>query len=376
MKKILIVFGTRPEAIKMAPIVKVLGGYRKDYDVKICVTAQHREMLDQVLELFKISPDFDMNLMEMQQSLSGITAKVLLGLENIFTKFKPNLILIHGDTTTTLATALAAYYHKIDIGHVEAGLRTGDIYSPWPEEVNRTVVSAMAKLNFAPTESSKRNLLKEGVSIKNIFVTGNTVIDALLQTRDSIFNDVEMKKNLAKRFDFLNPDKKIILVTAHRRENFGEGLKNIFKALVTLSHRDDVQIICPVHLNPNVQSAANEMLKNKKNIHLIDPQSYAPFVYLMEKCYLLLTDSGGVQEEAPSLGKPVLVLRNTTERPEAIQAGTVKLVGTDYDKIVDTTIELLDNNEEYLKFSKIANPYGDGKSAQRICDLVVNYLSY
>lgn len=369
-KRILTVFGTRPEAIKMAPMVKALAAHEA-FDSKVCVTAQHREMLDQVLELFKIVPDYDLDIMSPNQSLSKITSRILEALELVISDFKPDYILVHGDTATTFATTLAAYYARVPVCHIEAGLRTGDVYSPWPEEGNRKLTGALAKYHFAPTEISKQNLLSENVSADDILVTGNTVIDALLDVQKTIKADMDLAKNLAVKFPFLDNQKKMILVTGHRRESFGGGFERICEALRQISSQhSDVQIIYPVHLNPNVQEPVGRLLGDMKNIHLIDPLDYLPFVYLMEKSYIILTDSGGIQEEAPSLGKPVLVMRDTTERPEAVEAGTVKLVGSDVDLIVNETNELLTNVDAYSKMSKAHNPYGDGQSVARIVDFL------
>jgi UDP-N-acetylglucosamine 2-epimerase (non-hydrolysing) len=369
--KILTVFGTRPEAIKMAPVVRAL---RKadGIEAKVCVTAQHRQMLDQVLDLFKIKPDFDLDLMKPGQDLTDITSNVLLGMRTVFKEWRPDWVLVHGDTTTTLATSLAAYYEKIKVGHVEAGLRTGNIYSPWPEEMNRRIAGAISAIHFSPTETAKANLLREGVNEGDILVTGNTVIDALLDVVQQVRTDSEMTTSMDRKFEFLDHSKKIILVTGHRRENFGEGFLNICAALAEISKRDDVQIVYPVHLNPNVQEPVRRLLSSNPNIHLIEPQDYLPFVYLMDHAYLLLTDSGGIQEEAPSLGKPVLVMRNTTERPEAVTAGTVKLVGTDKKIIADEVIRLLDDISKYQSMSHAHNPYGDGMASTYIVDFLKN----
>ncbi|MFZ7174294.1 non-hydrolyzing UDP-N-acetylglucosamine 2-epimerase [[Pasteurella] aerogenes] len=370
-KKILLVFGTRPEAIKMAPLVLKLKEQR-GMDIKVCVTGQHRQMLDQVLDLFGIIPDFDLNLMKPNQTLSDITIGVLSGLEKIFHVWKPDVVLVHGDTATTFAASLASYYHKIKVGHVEAGLRTGDIYSPWPEEANRKLTGSLANYHFAPTLSSKNNLLKENISDETIVVTGNTVIDALLMAKHKIDLNVSLQETFKKKFSFLNKDKKLILVTGHRRENFGQGFLNICQALSEIAQQhENVQIVYPVHLNPNVQEPVKKMLSNIDNIYLIEPQDYLPFIYLLDKSYLILTDSGGIQEEAPSLGKPVLVMRDTTERPEAVEAGTVKLVGTDIGIIKDSVNNLLVNEREYVKMSESHNPYGDGLAS----DKIVAYLN-
>ncbi|MFI9458638.1 non-hydrolyzing UDP-N-acetylglucosamine 2-epimerase [Acinetobacter sp. NPDC052428] len=366
-KKVLLVFGTRPEAIKMAPLALQLKQQQDSFETKVCVTGQHRQMLDQVLELFNLSPDFDLNLMKPGQTLSDITAGVLKGLEQVFAEWMPDVVLVHGDTATTFAASLAAYYHKIAVGHVEAGLRTGDIYSPWPEEANRKLTGALTTYHFAPTQSSYNNLIKENISPENITITGNTVIDALLTVKEKVENDQEIISQFEEQFDFLNPEKKLILVTGHRRENFGQGFLNICSALANIAKQHpEVQIVYPVHLNPNVQKPVNELLSDISNIHLIAPQDYLPFVYLMNRSYLILTDSGGIQEEAPSLGKPVLVMRDTTERPEAVDAGTVKLVGTDAALIQQSVIELLKNPDLYQTMAAAHNPYGDGTACQQI----------
>jgi UDP-N-acetylglucosamine 2-epimerase (non-hydrolysing) len=349
----------------MSPLVKELQKYSR-LEVKVCVTAQHREMLDQVLELFNIEPDFDLDLMKPGQDLTDITSEVLLGMRGVFKTWRPNWVLVHGDTSTTLATSLAAYYEKIAVGHVEAGLRTGNIYSPWPEEVNRRIAGSIASVHFSPTEAAKVHLLKEGVAKESILVTGNTVIDALFAVVERLKTNAELNSSMALRFSFLNSKKKLILVTGHRRENFGEGLLNICRALKHISERNDVEIIYPVHLNPNVQEPVNRLLLNNSNIFLIEPQDYLPFVYLMERAYLILTDSGGIQEEAPSLGKPVLVMRMTTERPEALIAGTVKLVGANEATIINETNRLLDDSIEYERMSLAHNPYGNGVAAEKI----------
>jgi UDP-N-acetylglucosamine 2-epimerase (non-hydrolysing) len=369
--KLLIVFGTRPEAIKMAPVVKA---FQQDerFDARVCVTAQHRDMLDQVLNLFQIQPEFDLDIMKQNQGLTGITCSILTGLEKVLNDFKPHRILVHGDTSTTFASTLAAYYQKIPVGHVEAGLRTHNIYSPWPEEANRKLTGALADLHFAPTETAQNNLLAEGVSKESIVVTGNTVIDALLEVKQKIEQDTDLYRQLSELFPFIDRDKKIVLVTGHRRESFGSGFEQICQALRTLSQRQDVQIIYPVHLNPQVQEPVNRLLQNIDNIHLIKPQDYLPFVYLMMIADIILTDSGGVQEEAPSLGKPVLVMRDTTERPEAVAAGTVKLVGANQQKIVDGVNQLLDDETAYRTMSVAHNPYGDGLASQRIVEGVIN----
>jgi UDP-N-acetylglucosamine 2-epimerase (non-hydrolysing) len=368
-KKILSVFGTRPEAIKMAPVVKALEG-EANIESKVCVTAQHRQMLDQVLSLFDIAPDFDLDLMKPGQDLTDITANVLCGMHQVLQEWHPDLILVHGDTTTTFAASLAAYYEKVPVGHVEAGLRTGNIYSPWPEEMNRRLTGRISAVHFAPTEKARQNLLAEGVPDAQIHVTGNTVIDALLKVTDRVCTDEVLKLDLAEKFPFLDDAKKLILVTGHRRENFGDGFENICHALKSLGQREDVQIVYPVHLNPNVQEPVRRILSDCSQVHLIDPLDYLPFVYLMTRSYLIITDSGGVQEEAPSLGKPVLVMRDTTERPEAVEAGTVVLVGTDRNSIVTAALRLLDDADAYQSMSIAHNPYGDGRAAQRIVELL------
>jgi UDP-N-acetylglucosamine 2-epimerase (non-hydrolysing) len=371
MKRVLLVFGTRPEAIKMAPVVRELQKHPELFQVQVCVTAQHRQMLDQVLDLFGIVPDYDLDIMKPGQSLTDVTCNVLQGLAPVLEESHPDVVLVHGDTTTTMAASLAAYYQKIAVGHVEAGLRTGNIYSPWPEEMNRRLTGAITRYHFAPTEQSRLNLLAEGVADNNIVVTGNTVIDALLTVVDKVRNDAVLKKQMAERFSFLEPQKRLILVTGHRRENFGEGFENICHALKDISEtHSDVEIVYPVHLNPNVQEPVHRILGDTPSVHLIDPQDYLPFVWLMDRSHLIITDSGGVQEEAPSLGKPVLVMRDTTERPEAVTAGTVKLVGTDREKIVAETRELLQNPEAYERMTRAHNPYGDGNAAERIAKIL------
>lgn len=369
--KVLTVFGTRPEAIKMAPVVKVLE-QADGIDAKVCVTAQHREMLDQVLELFQIKPDFDLDLMKPGQDLTDITSNILLSLRAILRAEKFDLLLVHGDTTTTMAAAMAAFYERVSVGHVEAGLRTGDKYSPWPEEMNRSIVGRIADLHFAPTESAKQALFKENIDPSSVHVTGNTVIDALQEVSAKIMSDDSLKSQFEHQFDYLDPSKKLILVTGHRRENHGEGFERICAALKIISERMDVEILYPVHLNPNVQEPVNRHLTGRSNVHLIAPLDYLPFVYLMNRCHMIVTDSGGVQEEAPSLGKPVLVMRDTTERPEAIDAGTVKLVGTDTHRIVDEAVILLDDQQAYEKMSRAHNPYGDGKASRKILDAIRN----
>lgn len=369
--KVLTVFGTRPEAIKMAPLVHALAADTR-FNSKVCVTAQHREMLDQVLELFDITPDYDLNLMRAGQTLPEITSRILLELTPVLKDYKPDIVLVHGDTATTFAASLAAYYEQIAVGHVEAGLRTGNIYSPWPEEANRKLTGALSQYHFAPTETSKANLLAENVSEASISVTGNTVIDALLMIKNKLETDDVLSAKLSSEFPFLEPGKKLVLVTGHRRESFGGGFERICEALVDVAKtHSDVQIVYPVHLNPNVQEPVNRLLACVENIKLIEPQQYLPFVYLMNCAHIILTDSGGIQEEAPSLGKPVLVMRDTTERPEAVTAGTVKLVGTDKTKITQTLNELLNDQESYNAMSFAHNPYGDGNACARILDTLV-----
>nr|UKE85379.1 UDP-N-acetylglucosamine 2-epimerase (non-hydrolyzing) [Pectobacterium sp. PL152] len=366
--KVLTVFGTRPEAIKMAPLVHALA-QDGAFESKICVTAQHREMLDQVLRLFDITPDYDLDIMRPGQGLSEISCRILSGLEPVMAEFKPDLVLVHGDTTTTLATSLAAFYQRIPVGHVEAGLRTGNLYSPWPEEANRKLTGHLAMYHFAPTENSRQNLLREHLSERHIFVTGNTVIDALFWVRDRILGDATLRHSLDEKYAFLDDNKKLILVTGHRRESFGGGFERICSALADIARRHpEVQIVYPVHLNPNVSEPVNRILSGIDNVMLIAPQDYLPFVYLMNRSYMILTDSGGIQEEAPSLGKPVLVMRDTTERPEAVEAGTVKLVGTDVASIVEAVSMLLTDDEAYQAMSRAHNPYGDGQACQRIVE--------
>lgn len=370
--KVLTVFGTRPEAIKMAPLILALA---KDpaFESRICVTAQHREMLDQVLRLFEIAPDYDLNIMQPDQGLTEITSRILIGLKPVLESFRPDVVLVHGDTTTTLAASLAAFYQHIPVGHVEAGLRTGNLYSPWPEEANRKLTGHLAMYHFSPTENARQNLLREGLAGERIFVTGNTVIDALFWVRDSVLNNAGLRGTLEKRYDFLDPQKKMILVTGHRRESFGDGFERICSALAHIArHHPEVQVVYPVHLNPNVGEPVNRILSGIPNIKLIDPQDYLPFVYLMNQAYMILTDSGGIQEEAPSLGKPVLVMREATERPEAVAAGTVRLVGTDPKTIQEAASRLLNDADEYLAMSRAHNPYGDGQACQRIIDALKN----
>ncbi|WP_219013034.1 non-hydrolyzing UDP-N-acetylglucosamine 2-epimerase [Shewanella algae] len=370
-KKVLTVFGTRPEAIKMAPLVHALASDDR-FEAKCCVTAQHREMLDQVLELFEITPDYDLDLMKSGQTLNDVTSCIIQKLKPVLQEFKPDVVLVHGDTATTFAASLAAYYEQITVGHVEAGLRTGNIYSPWPEEANRRLTGVLATYHFAPTETSKQNLLKENFEPSNIIVTGNTVIDSLLMVKEKIDSEKDLKYTIAEQFPFLDENKKLILVTGHRRESFGGGFERICEALaIAAKAHHNTQIVYPMHLNPNVREPVNRILGGVDNIHLIEPQQYLPFIYLMDRSHIILTDSGGIQEEAPSLGKPVLVMRDTTERPEAIDAGTVKLVGTDVNQIVSNLDELLCDTHAYQKMSYAHNPYGDGKACQRILEELV-----
>ena len=372
--KVMVVFGTRPEAIKMAPLVKALQA-APGMQTVVCVTAQHRQMLDQVLRLFEITPEHDLDVMKPGQDLYDITSNILLGLRPVLASERPDWVLVHGDTTTTLATTLAAYYARIPVAHIEAGLRTGDKYAPFPEEINRKITGAVADLHFAPTAASQANLLAEGVPAAAIHVTGNTVIDALLAVVEKLNTSAEIQAELAERFRFLDASKKLILVTGHRRENFGEGFQNICHALADVAERHpDVEILYPMHLNPNVRQPVNDILaaRGLSNVHLIEPVDYLPFVYLMNRSHLIITDSGGVQEEAPSLGKPVLVMRETTERPEAVAAGTVKLVGTSRDAIVRECGHLLTDSDAYLAMSRAHNPYGDGRAVARIVNTLQN----
>ena len=370
-KKVLTVFGTRPEAIKMAPLVSKLAK-TEEIESKVCITAQHREMLDQVMELFSLEADYDLDLMSSGQSLNDLTAKIITRIKDVFEDFKPDVVLVHGDTATTFATSLAAYYSQLAVGHVEAGLRTGNLYSPWPEEANRKLTSVLTKYHFAPTNSSRKNLLNEGVHETGITVTGNTVIDALFSVTEQFKQNHALAEEMSNKFSFLRDDAKVILVTGHRRESFGGGFLRICKALSEISQKfPDVDIVYPVHLNPNVKGPVEELLSGISNIHLISPLEYKPFVYLMSHSSFILTDSGGIQEEAPSLGKPVLVMRETTERPEAVEAGTVKLVGTDVDKIVAEVSTLLTDSEEFSRMSNAHNPYGDGQACQRIVDVIL-----
>lgn len=383
MKTILLVFGTRPEAIKMAPLVKEFQKNTKDFKTLVCVTGQHREMLDQVLHIFSIKPDYDLNIMKQGQDLYDVTSRVLLGMRDVLKKVQPDVVLVHGDTTTSTAAALAAFYQQIPVGHVEAGLRTHNIYSPWPEEMNRQITGRIATYHFAPTSLSKQNLLAENIKEEAVTVTGNTVIDALYMVVDKIKNDKELDAELedtlkTSGYDIkrLKKGKKLVLITGHRRENFGDGFMSMCRAIQTLTKKyPDVDFVYPMHLNPNVRKPIHEIwgedLSNLCNMFFIEPLEYLSFVYLMEKSSIVLTDSGGIQEEAPGLGKPVLVMRDTTERPEALKAGTVKLVGTDYDKIVTEVSSLLDNQMYYDEMSKAVNPYGDGKACERIVGLLI-----
>lgn len=382
MKTILLVFGTRPEAIKMAPLVKTLQAQPEKFRTIVCVTAQHRQMLDQVLHIFDIAPDYDLDIMKPNQDLYDVTTRVLIGMRDVLNEVKPDVVLVHGDTTTSTAAALASFYQQIPVGHVEAGLRTYDIYSPWPEEMNRQLTGRIATYHFAPTPLAKQNLLDENVKPEQIIVTGNTVIDALHIVTKRLAEDTELQQSVqgelaAFGYDVnrLNNRRKLVLITGHRRENFGEGFLNICHAIKNLAERyPDTDFVYPVHLNPNVRKPVFEILGDgaKKNIFLIEPLQYLPFVYMMERSYLILTDSGGVQEEAPGLGKPVLVMRNTTERPEAVEAGTVLLVGTDRAKIEQGVIDLMEKPEVYRKMSEAVNPYGDGLACSRICDYLAN----
>ena len=379
----MLVFGTRPEAIKMAPLVKEFQKNTKDFKTLVCVTGQHREMLDQVLHIFSIKPDYDLNIMKQGQDLYDVTSRVLLGMRDVLQKVKPDVVLVHGDTTTSTAAALAAFYQQIPVGHVEAGLRTHNIYSPWPEEMNRQITGRIATYHFAPTSLSKQNLLAENIKEEAVTVTGNTVIDALYMVVDKIKNDKELDAELedtlkTSGYDIkrLKNGKKLVLITGHRRENFGDGFMSMCRAIQTLTKKyPDVDFVYPMHLNPNVRKPIHEIwgedLSNLCNMFFIEPLEYLSFVYLMEKSSIVLTDSGGIQEEAPGLGKPVLVMRDTTERPEALKAGTVKLVGTDYDKIVTEVSSLLDNQMYYDEMSKAVNPYGDGKACERIVGLLI-----
>jgi UDP-N-acetylglucosamine 2-epimerase (non-hydrolysing) len=380
MQKILIVFGTRPEAIKMAPLVKAFQKHTDVFETKVCVTAQHREMLDQVLDLFEITPDYDLDIMKPGQDLYDVTSNVLLGLKTVLTDFKPDVVFVHGDTSTTFAASLASFYQQIKVAHIEAGLRTGDIYSPWPEEANRQLTTQITAYHFAPTATSKANLLKENVSERNIEVTGNTVIDALFLALEKIKSSKELESEIVNPINSLLPlnyqlpqEHKMILVTGHRRENHGQGFINICTALKEIAEENPhVDIVYPVHLNPNVQKPVKELLSGIPNVHLIEPLQYEQFIYMMDKSSFIITDSGGVQEEAPSLGKPVLVMRDTTERPEALDAGTVKLVGTNTELIIKEAQTLLGDEEAYTRMSQASNPYGDGHACEKIISFLKN----
>jgi len=376
MKKVLLVFGTRPEAIKMAPLVLAFQEHSQEIEVKVCVTAQHREMLDQVLHIFDIVPDFDLNIMKPGQDLYDVTSNILLGMKEVLTQYQPDVVFVHGDTTTTISTAMSAFYQKIPVAHVEAGLRTGDIYSPWPEEANRKLTSQITKYHLAPTDTSKKNLLKENVDKDDIYVTGNTVIDALFWVLEKIEKNESLKSSLSEtirsEFSAFGNEERLVLITGHRRENFGQGFLDICSAIKILAEEHpDVNFVYPVHLNPNVQKPVLKLLSDISNVYLITPLEYEPFVYLMSQAYLILTDSGGIQEEAPSLGKPVLVMRDTTERPEAVEAGTVKLVGTNPSIIINEVNKLLKDESLYESMSQAHNPYGDGKSCQKIVNLII-----
>lgn len=368
-KKVLVVFGTRPEAIKMAPVVQAL---RKQADIQtlVAVTAQHRQMLDQVLGLFGIVPDDDLDLMQANQGLSELFGRILNGMSEVIDRRKPDLVLVHGDTSTTLATAMAAFYARVPVGHVEAGLRTGDMGAPWPEEMNRRLTTPLSSLHFAPTLRARDNLLAEGVAPDGVHITGNTVIDALLTIVEKIRSDTQLEQALNAGFPFLDPDKRLVLVTGHRRENFGAGFEEVCQAIRTIADRGDTQVIYPVHLNPNVQEPVNRILGKQAGVHLTMPLDYLPFVHLMSKADIIITDSGGIQEEAPTLGKPVLVTRDTTERPEAVEAGTVRLVGADSSVICSETFRLLDQPALYCEMARAANPYGDGQAAHRIAAII------
>ena len=368
--KILTVFGTRPEAIKMAPLVKLLA-QQEGFDARVCVTAQHRHMLDQVLDLFEISPDYDLDIMTPAQTLSGISSEILNRIGPVLSEFKPDLVLVHGDTSTTFCAAMAAFYQRIDIGHVEAGLRTGDLQSPWPEEANRKLTATLANIHFAPTSQSQENLLKEGANQDRVHVTGNTVIDALLWVQKKLATDTGLALSMRAHFPFLNDERRMVLITGHRRENFGDGFERICAAIRALAVAfPDSDFVYPVHLNPNVSEPVARLLGGLSNVHLIAPQEYLPFVYLMTRAHLIVTDSGGIQEEAPSLGKPVLVMRETTERPEAVAAGTVRLVGTDTAAIIAAVTTLMTDQLEYDLMSFSHNPYGDGSACERIVTII------
>ena len=369
MKKVMIVFGTRPEAIKMAPVVKACRA-RPELEVKVCVTAQHRQMLDQVMDIFGLTADFDLNVMAPNQTLGDVTCKVLKGMEGVFGQWRPDVILVQGDTTTVMAAALAAFYHKIAVGHVEAGLRTGNVYSPWPEEMNRMIAGCLATQHYAPTPRSRDNLLKENKNPETVFVTGNTVIDALHEAVRIMDADSALTAKLEAEFPFLDASKRLVLVTGHRRENFGEGFIHICNAIARVAKRDDVQVVYPMHMNPNVRKPVTDILGHLGNVHLIEPLDYLSFLYMMRRSFLIMTDSGGVQEEAPSLGKPVIVMRDTTERPEAVDAGTVILAGTETEAMASAAERLLDAPDFYHRMAHAVNPYGDGLASKRIASLL------
>ncbi|OVE81900.1 UDP-N-acetylglucosamine 2-epimerase (non-hydrolyzing) [bacterium K02(2017)] len=380
LKKILIVFGTRPEAIKMAPVFHAFKQVHDEFETRVCVTAQHREMLDHVLTLFDIKPDYDLDIMKKGQDLTHITSRILNDMQGVLKDFEPDLVLVQGDTSTAFTTALAAFYHQTKVAHVEAGLRTQNIYSPWPEELNRKLIGSIANIHFPPTAISKNNLVKENINPDNIYITGNTVIDALLKIVNKIEKDKTLRSELDAEFNFLDPKKRMILVTGHRRESFGDGFKSMCQAMKSIVEQfPDVELLYPVHLNPNVQKPVNEILKIKdaefsNRVHLIQPVEYEKFIYLMNRAYIILSDSGGVQEEAPSLGKPVLVMRDITERPEAVESGCVRLVGTTSKKIFNETKTLLENDDTYLSMSQSNNPFGDGTAAEKIVKVVKDNL--
>ena len=371
MKKIFVVFGTRPEAIKMAPVIHSMNR-QPGIHVVTCLSGQHKEMLEPIMDFFNLNFQYHLNVMDGYPSLSQVYSRVIAGLEPFLQKEKPDLVMVHGDTATTAAASMAAFFKKIPLAHVEAGLRTGDLSSPWPEEFNRRIPGILAKYHFAPTALAKKNLLNEGVPEKTIHVTGNTVIDALFYTLEKLSNDEDYKKNFYRRFSFISKDRRVVLVTGHRRENFGKGLSRICQALIELSCRGDIDIVYPVHLNPNVNDPVHKILGHRPHIHLIDPLGYNDFVFLLKNSYIIITDSGGVQEEAPSLGIPVLLTRETTERPEALEAGSVKLVGTSLERIITLTGQLLDDGESYAATSKVRNIYGDGRSSERIVKEIFN----
>ena len=367
-KRVMAVFGTRPEAIKMAPVVKACRA-RPELEVKVCVTAQHRQMLDQVMDIFGLTADFDLNVMAPNQTLGDVTCKVLKGMEGVFAQWKPDVILVQGDTTTVMAAALAAFYHRIEVGHVEAGLRTGNIYSPWPEEMNRLIAGCLATQHYAPTPRSRDNLLKENKNPGTVFVTGNTVIDALHDAVAIMDGDQALTAKLEAEFPFLDASRRLVLVTGHRRENFGEGFIHICNAIARVARRDGVQVVYPMHMNPNVRKPVTDILGHLENVHLIEPLDYLSFLYMMRKSFLIMTDSGGVQEEAPSLGKPVIVMRDTTERPEAVEAGTVILAGTETEAMASAAERLLDDPDFYHRMAHAVNPYGDGLASKRIASM-------